>query len=137
MTQVLELTPQNRDALLIGPNRPKLILLEVYAPWCPHCRAFVSDYERLAQDIEAQYQGEVVVARYDGAHFPIPHYIDAEYFPSFFLFGKALDRPLSYEGSRSVSGLKAFVQDVVLLITDHRRHPRPTQGKIHTQDYVY
>eukprot|EP01055_Gregarina_sp_Pseudo9_P004037 Gregarina_sp_Pseudo_9__4036@NODE_417_length_2880_cov_26_442802_g394_i0_p4_GENE_NODE_417_length_2880_cov_26_442802_g394_i0NODE_417_length_2880_cov_26_442802_g394_i0_p4_ORF_typecomplete_len129_score31_35Thioredoxin/PF00085_20/1e11Thioredoxin_8/PF13905_6/0_00014AhpCTSA/PF00578_21/0_0012Thioredoxin_7/PF13899_6/0_0033Thioredoxin_2/PF13098_6/0_015Redoxin/PF08534_10/0_038ERp29_N/PF07912_13/0_1TraF/PF13728_6/0_17Thioredoxin_4/PF13462_6/0_27Thioredoxin_4/PF13462_6/5_9e03Thioredox_DsbH/PF03190_15/0_24_NOD len=120
---VVELTPQSRDAFLIGPQRPRFVLLEVYAPWCPHCRAFTSEFERLGRELNAQFRGEVVTARYDGAHFPIPPYIDAEYFPSFFLFGRPLERPLTYTGTRSVSGLKGFVTDVVALASD-RTHPK-------------
>eukprot|EP01054_Gregarina_sp_Poly1_P003628 Gregarina_sp_Poly_1__3627@NODE_2069_length_2739_cov_40_119386_g590_i2_p3_GENE_NODE_2069_length_2739_cov_40_119386_g590_i2NODE_2069_length_2739_cov_40_119386_g590_i2_p3_ORF_typecomplete_len129_score10_17Thioredoxin/PF00085_20/2e14Thioredoxin_8/PF13905_6/0_0017Thioredoxin_8/PF13905_6/2_6e03TraF/PF13728_6/0_0021AhpCTSA/PF00578_21/0_0044Thioredoxin_7/PF13899_6/0_013Thioredoxin_2/PF13098_6/0_033Redoxin/PF08534_10/0_14Thioredoxin_4/PF13462_6/0_43Thioredoxin_4/PF13462_6/9e02Thioredoxin_3/PF13192_6/0_17 len=122
---VVELTPQTRDGFLQGPQRPKFVLLEIYAPWCPHCRGFASEYERLSRELEFSYHGEVVVARYDGAHFPIPQYLDVEYFPSFFLMGRSLERPLTYSGSRSVSGLKAFVADVVALASNRWHHKGP------------
>ena len=48
---VIELTPENWETHV---TKNKLILVEFYAPWCPHCQQFAADYEKLAIRLKNQ-----------------------------------------------------------------------------------
>ena len=60
---VVELTPANYDALVTSSGEDWLV--EVYAPWCGHCKRLEPQYERAAE----QLSGSVRLGRIDGARF--------------------------------------------------------------------
>ncbi|KAL7502395.1 hypothetical protein ACHAXN_000366 [Cyclotella atomus] len=47
-TSALHLTPENWDAETAG----KTIFVKFYAPWCGHCKAMASDWEKLMHEFE-------------------------------------------------------------------------------------
>ncbi len=42
------------------------VLLEVYAPWCGHCKELAPTYEKLGKAIKAAGIHDVVIAKMDG-----------------------------------------------------------------------
>jgi thiol-disulfide isomerase/thioredoxin len=47
--RVVEMTPDNFDAVTKGSH---VVLVDFYAPWCPHCVRFAPIYEEAARQIE-------------------------------------------------------------------------------------
>merc|ERR1712023_338324 len=57
--KVIDLTPKNIDVFLNG-ERPALVMF--YATWCPHCKNFKPEYEKLANAVGQDY----LIGRVDG-----------------------------------------------------------------------
>jgi len=93
------------DLVLSGKN----VLLEIYAPWCGHCKSLAPIYEELAKDMESD--AGIVIAKIDGTAndvpderfsftgFPTLHFIDSE--------GKVQ----KYEGPREKEAIKSFLEE--------------------------
>ena len=84
------------------------MLLQVYAPWCGHCKAFAPDYAALA----ARFCGvaTVRVAKMDGTTNEVPE-ITVDGYPTIVLVtadNRVVD---AGEATRSVEGLTEFVLD--------------------------
>jgi len=83
----------------------KDVLLEIYAPWCGHCKTLAPIYDELA----AAYSDKpnLVIAKLDGT----ANDIDVEYrgFPTLKFF-PAGGEMVDYEGGRTLSDLKAFLE---------------------------
>jgi protein disulfide-isomerase A1 len=50
--------------VVLDPDRH--VLLEVYAPWCEHCKAFEGSYEMIGQDMQERYGDAIRVVKMDG-----------------------------------------------------------------------
>ena len=50
--------------MVLDPDRH--VLLEVYAPWCEHCKAFEGSYEMIGQDMQERYGDAIRVVKMDG-----------------------------------------------------------------------
>merc|ERR1712023_132045 len=57
--KIVDLTDKNINVFLNG-ERPALVLF--YATWCPHCKSFKPEYEKLAQAVGSDY----LIGRVDG-----------------------------------------------------------------------
>jgi protein disulfide-isomerase A1 len=80
------------------------VMLEIYAPWCGHCKTLAPIYEELGAKYAAN--PKVIIAKIDGT----ANDFDIEYrgFPTIKFFpagGKAMD----YEGGRTLDELAAFI----------------------------
>jgi protein disulfide-isomerase A1 len=81
------------------------VMLEIYAPWCGHCKTLAPIYEELGQKFAAN--PKVIIAKIDGT----ANDFDIEYrgFPTIKFFpagGKAMD----YEGGRDLESMEAFIK---------------------------
>jgi protein disulfide-isomerase A1 len=92
---------------LITERGDKDVLLEIYAPWCGHCKSLAPIYEELG----AHYadNDKIVIAKIDGT----ANDFDIEYrgFPTLKFFpGGAPDTVMDYEGGRTLEDLKAYIE---------------------------
>ena len=100
---VIELTHRTFDPTLAKGKT----LLEFYAPWCSHCRAFASDYEQIARDLIPK---GIQVARVNGHKYRmLSMRFQIRGFPTFFLVDK--DKVYIHKGkNRGVEILTEFAK---------------------------
>ena len=72
----------NVDDIVMDPTKD--VLVEVYAPWCQHCKALEPIYEKLARRFSVV--DSVVIAKMDGTKNEHPLFADVEGFPAIFFF---------------------------------------------------
>ena len=99
-------TAKTYDAIVA---KGKTTLLEVYAPWCGHCKSLAPTYEKVG----AAFKGDknVVIAKFDGTANDLPPSagLEVKGFPTIALItpeGKAIP----YTGERSEEAMVAFVK---------------------------
>lgn len=96
----------NFDDLVI--NNDKYVLLEVYAPWCGHCKQLVPIYNELATKLA--HLKNLVIAKMDGTGNEHPA-VAVKGFPTikFFKKGSKAD-PVDYEGGRDLEGFLTYLK---------------------------
>ena len=67
--------PQNNDKVVkvivannfdqMVSNSGKYVLIEIYAPWCGHCKALEPIYKELAEKL-VHLQDKITIAKFDG-----------------------------------------------------------------------
>jgi len=93
-------------------QKDKDVFLEIFAPWCGHCKQLAPEYEKIALKVEREnLQDMVVIAKMDGTANDAPvEEIDWAGFPTLLYF-KAGDRtPTKYKGGPSAKGLWHFIR---------------------------
>ena len=103
---VPSLTPANYDELTSG----KTVFIKFFAPWCGHCKAMASDWEKLAEEWSGNDVGLVAeVDCTDDAAQPLCSAEGVQGFPTL-KYGDptALD---DYQGGRSYDDLSAFAKE--------------------------
>jgi len=108
-TLVVPLASSNFTSFIM--NTDKDVLVNFYAPWCPHCQQFAPDYIQTAKLLENNTN--IVLAAIDAWKF---HQVGEKYhirgFPTVLLFLRSKkEAPIEYAGwKRNVDNLIAFVQ---------------------------
>lgn len=95
------------DSIVKDPKKD--VLLEVYAPWCGHCKALAPTYKKLAKrfaDVDS-----VVIAKMDGTANEHAD-VESEGFPTLLFFpADEATSSISYdEGDRSLLALTKFIK---------------------------
>jgi protein disulfide-isomerase A1 len=87
----------------------KTTLLEVYAPWCGHCKSLAPTYEKVG----AAFKGDknVVIAKFDGTANDLPPSagLEVKGFPTIALITPE-GKVIPYTGERSEEAMVAFVK---------------------------
>jgi len=99
-------TAKTFDAIVA---KGKTTLLEVYAPWCGHCKTLAPIYEKVG----AAFKGDksVVIAKFDGTANDLPPSagLEVKGFPTLALVTPD-GKTITYTGDRSEEALIAFVK---------------------------
>jgi protein disulfide-isomerase A1 len=89
----------------------KFALVEFYAPWCPHCKHLVPEYEKLAAYVkqDPELEDKVLIAKIDcESNQAIASQYGIQGFPTLKLF-KNGEFFKDYEGQRSFDAMKNFI----------------------------
>uniref|UniRef100_A0A7S2QRL0 Protein disulfide-isomerase n=2 Tax=Lankesteria abbotti TaxID=340204 RepID=A0A7S2QRL0_9APIC len=88
----------------------KDVMLEVYAPWCGHCKRLEPIYTEFAEKL-APYK-HVVIAKMDGtANEPPTADFNFRGFPTIFWIKAGEKKPEQYNDARTLEGLLKFVKE--------------------------
>ena len=97
---------KNFDELIL--NNDKWVLLEVYAPWCGHCKKLAPIYDDLAKKVSDH--SDIVIAKMDGTTNENA-LITIKGFPTLKFFRKDdKQNPIDFEGDRTLEGFLSFLE---------------------------
>jgi len=112
--------PEKNDApvkIVVGESfndivldKTKDVLIEMYAPWCGHCKKLEPIYTELAEKLGGI--DSVVIAKMDATANDSPHpkYQARGYPTIFFAPANNKDAPLTFSGDRSVAGFRDYLK---------------------------
>lgn len=91
-------------------DNTKDVLIELYAPWCGHCKKLEPIYRDLAKRFKDVKH--LVIAKMDATANDSPDPYTASGFPTIYFapVGKK-SSPISYSGERSLKDLEKFIRD--------------------------
>jgi len=94
------------DEKVLGSN--KFVLLEIYAPWCGHCKSLAPHYEKAAKELVGKEN--LIIAKYNGAaneHAKLKY----EGFPTIKFYKKDKSAAaLDFDGARDYDGIMAYLK---------------------------
>lgn len=97
---------KNFDELVV--NNEKWVLLEIYAPWCGHCKKIAPIYEELAKKLEGHT--DIVIAKMDGTtneHSSVA----VKGFPTIkFYRSNDKQNAIDFDGDRTLEGMLSFLE---------------------------
>lgn len=91
-------------------DKSKDVFLEVYAPWCGHCKRLEPIWTQLGEAVKAQ-DDSIVIAKMDGTENDIPEEagFNVQGFPTLKFFKAETNELIGYDGDRSIEDLTDFI----------------------------
>ncbi|PGH36923.1 protein disulfide-isomerase domain [[Emmonsia] crescens] len=109
ISAVLDLTPDNFDAVALKSGKPGLV--EFFAPWCGHCKNLAPIFDELA-DTFAFASDKIHISKVDAdEHKSLGKRFGVQGFPTLKWFDGKSDKPEEYNGGRDLESLAKFVTE--------------------------
>jgi protein disulfide-isomerase A1 len=96
---------KNFDEIVM--DNQKDVFLEIYAPWCGHCKQLAPNYEELGRTFQGT--DNVVIAKCDGTENDTPVQIQGYPHLVFYAAGQK-DNPVVYEGDRTPQAMASWIR---------------------------
>ncbi|KAI8342864.1 hypothetical protein BC941DRAFT_412887 [Chlamydoabsidia padenii] len=95
-------------------DKSKDVFLEVYAPWCGHCKKLAPTWEKLGEQVKTA-GGNLVIAKLDGIDNDIPPeaHMHVSGFPTLKFVKAETNEVVDYNGDRSYEDLVRFINEQV------------------------
>ncbi|XP_028779501.1 protein disulfide-isomerase like 2-1-like [Neltuma alba] len=107
-SSVVVLTPDNFDQVVL--DETKDVLVEFYAPWCGHCKALASTYEKVATAFKPEE--DVVIANIDAdQHKDIAEKYGVSGYPTLKFFPRNNKAGEDYDGGRDLDDFVTFINE--------------------------
>lgn len=99
------LVASNFDSVVLDPKKD--VLVEFYAPWCGHCKQLAPIYDKLGEHFKDDEN--IVIAKMDATANELSH-TKIHSFPTIKLYTKGENKPIAYDGPRTLEALTKFVE---------------------------
>ena len=99
------LVGKNWDSIVNKPDQ--WVFVELYAPWCGHCKSLEPIWDELAQVVASKT--DLVIAKMDSTANEVAG-VSVKSFPTIRLF-RVGSAPIEYEGDRTLDGFKKFITE--------------------------
>ena len=91
-------------------DRTKDVLIEMYAPWCGHCKKLEPVYRELA--MKFKNVKDLVIAKLDATANDTPDEYKANGFPTiYFAPSDSKSSPIKYSGERDIDSFVSFLKE--------------------------
>lgn len=105
---VLTVTGKTFKDIVMDPSKD--VLVELYAPWCGHCKKFEPEYKKFAKDLASEKN--LVIAKMNADANDTPDNYGVMGYPTiYFATANKKKEPVKYEGNRDLEDLKKFVKE--------------------------
>lgn len=86
----------------------KDVMIELYAPWCGHCKKLEPIYKQLAQRFADNKK--LVIAKMDATANDVAMGYDYTGFPTIYFSPAGNEKPILYDGARDIESFDAFLR---------------------------
>lgn len=101
---------KNLESLVFSPTKD--VLLEVYAPWCGHCKKLEPEYIKVGKKVQKEgFEDILTIAKMDGTLNDSPvDSITWSGFPTIYYIKAGEKSPMKYEGGRDAKGIWKWIK---------------------------